>query len=106
MGSLVSSKQRKPKYVRKNLQELMEPKPHYDDLNEGLSNLAVSSDMPIFLNTVFTKKNWKVFPYSSKKDVKKELRMFKNSLLMRTHVRNAFRNAFISVKSISDPKYG
>ena len=103
--SLVSSKQRKPKYVRKNLQELMEPKPNYDDLHKGLSNLIVSSDAPLFFDTVSSKRNWKTLPYSSKKNVKKEFRIFKNSTLITNHVRNAFRNAFISVKSISDPKY-
>ena len=96
--ALVSFKQRKHKYVRENLKMLMEPKPNFMKLNNGQKQLLISLDLPVFLNIVTSKGIWKKFPYSSKKNVKKEWRIFKNSSLISHHVRKAFKNDMISAK--------
>merc|ERR1712150_345619 len=77
MLSLMSSKQRRPKYVRKNLQELMEPRPQWDRLKRGLLFCPILSDVPLFLNNLSTFQNWNAFPFASKKKIKKEWRLLK-----------------------------
>ena len=94
MLSLMSSKQRRPKYVRKNLQELMEPRPQWDRLKRGLFFCPILTDVPLFLNNLSTFQNWNAFPFASKKKIKKEWRLFKNSELILTHVKsNIFDSA-------------
>ena len=90
--ALTSLRQRKRRadVVKKCTQKLMEPKPCYSGLTRALTTYDVQSDGPLFLNTMSAKRNWSLLSYKKEKNTKKTWRLFKNSSLIRHHVRSVF----------------
>ena len=87
LALLKQRKRNNMEVLKKNIRELMEPRPQITPLFKAMSSTDISSHGVLFSNMLGSKCNWKMLSYSKNKNAKKNWRLFKNSALIAHHAR-------------------